>query len=237
MILPNSALRSAFIVALVTAIPANAAPKPISQRSTPELSLAAQLQLADTTVERYQLLPKDEDFVYDFNKGESFFANRKSFPALTGYGTSFSLSSIPACSMSFVHLHPRATELFALTSGRVLTEMVPEGNILDSDKKQRVIRTELHPGMMTIFPAGSFHTQVNPDCEPANFTAALTAEDFGISLVADQTFSFTDDVIARTFAQSISGEDIDRVKHAIPGASLIRVEECLTKCGIQKRQV
>lgn len=139
--------------------------------------------------------------------------------------------------MSFVHLHPRATELFALTSGRVLTEMVPEGNILDSDKKQRVIRTELHPGMMTIFPAGSFHTQVNPDCEPANFTAALTAEDFGISLVADQTFSFTDDVIARTFGQSISGKDIDRVKDAIPGATLIRVEECLSKCGIQKRQV
>lgn len=47
------------------------------------------------TVERYQLLPKDEDFVFDFNKGESFFANRKSFPALTGYGTSFSLSALP----------------------------------------------------------------------------------------------------------------------------------------------
>ncbi|CAI7606345.1 unnamed protein product [Penicillium pancosmium] len=218
MILPNSALRSALVVALVTALPANAAPTLVSQRSTPELSLPAQLQLADTTVERYQLLPKDEDFVYDFSKNPDLpFAN--------------------PCSMSFVHLHPRATELFALTSGRVLTEMVPEGNILDSDKKQRVIRTELHPGMMTIFPAGSFHTQVNPDCEPANFTAALTAEDFGISMVADQTFSFTDDVIARTFGQSISGKDIDRVKDAIPGATLIRVEECLSKCGIQKRQV
>lgn len=48
MILPNFALRSALVVALVTALPANAAPTLVSQRSTPELSLPAQLQLADT---------------------------------------------------------------------------------------------------------------------------------------------------------------------------------------------
>ncbi|OQE24295.1 hypothetical protein PENSTE_c007G03840 [Penicillium steckii] len=235
MILPSLTIGSALVVALTTAFPANAAPRPMSTRSIPELSRTAQLQLADTTVDRYQILSKDEDFVFDFNKTQIPFANRKTFPALTGYGTSFSLGSLPACSMAFVHLHPRATELFALTSGHVLTEMVPEGNVLDADNKQRVISTELHPGMMTIFPAGSFHTQVNPDCEPASFAAALTAEDFGISMVADQTFSLTDDVIARTFGESISGEDIDRVREAIPGATLIRVEECLKKCNIEKR--
>lgn len=139
--------------------------------------------------------------------------------------------------MSFVHLHPRATELFAITSGRVLSEMVPEAGVLDSNGKQRVIRNELSQGMLTIYPAGSFHTQVNPDCEPAHFTAAFTSEDFGISLVADQTFAFSDDVIAATFGQSIAGEDIDKVRHAIPGNVLIKVEECLSKCGKQKRQV
>lgn len=41
--------------------------------------------------------------------------------------------------------------------------------------------------------------QVNPDCEPANFTAAFTAENSGISLVANQTFAVSDDVIAATF--------------------------------------
>lgn len=48
MILPNSALRSALAVALVTALPTNAAPALMSERSTPELSLTAQLKLADT---------------------------------------------------------------------------------------------------------------------------------------------------------------------------------------------
>lgn len=49
-----------------------------------------------SAAERYQLLPKDEDFVFDFNKNAELpLANRKSFPALTGYGASFSLSQLP----------------------------------------------------------------------------------------------------------------------------------------------
>lgn len=115
--------------------------------------------------------------------------------------------------------------------------MVPEVGVLDSEGKQRVIHAELGPGMMTVFPAGSFHTQVNPDCEPANFTAALTAEDFGIGLVAAQTFAFSDDVIAGTFGKSVAGEDIEKVRDAIPGDVVIKVEECLAKCGKEKRSV
>lgn len=139
--------------------------------------------------------------------------------------------------MAYLHLHPRASELFVINSGRVISQMVPEAGVLDTEGKQRVIHAELGPGMMTIFPAGSFHIQVNPDCEPANFTAALTSEDFGIGLVASQTFSFSDDVIAGTFGQSVAGEDIDKVRNAIPGDVVIRVEECLAKCGKEKRSV
>lgn len=78
---------------------------------------------------------------------------------------------------------------------------------------------------------------MNPDSEPANFTAAFTAEDSGISLVGDQTFAFSDDIFAAPFGQSIAGEDIDKVRHAIPGNILIKVEECLSKYGRQKRQM
>lgn len=44
----NTSLGSVLIVALAIAIPANAVPRPLSQRTTPDLSLTAQLQLADT---------------------------------------------------------------------------------------------------------------------------------------------------------------------------------------------
>lgn len=137
--------------------------------------------------------------------------------------------------MAFLHLHPRATELFSLSSGHILSEMVPEAAAVDSEGNQRTINVELEPGMMTIYPAGSFHTQVNPDCEPANFTAAFNSEEFAVGLVAKQVFSLSDDVIGRTFGQSIAGEDIEKVRDAIPTSMAIKVEECLEKCGKEKR--
>lgn len=114
--------------------------------------------------------------------------------------------------------------------------MVPEVAATDSEGKQRTISVELGPGMVTVYPAGSFHTQVNPDCEPANFTAAFNSEEFAVGLVAKQTFSFSDAVIGRTFGQSIAGEDIEKVRDAIPMTMAIAVDECLKKCGKEKRQ-
>jgi hypothetical protein len=46
--LAGSALSSVLAVVLVFALPAKAAPRQIMRRSTPELSLTAQLQIADT---------------------------------------------------------------------------------------------------------------------------------------------------------------------------------------------
>lgn len=137
--------------------------------------------------------------------------------------------------MNFVHLHPRATELFAVTSGRLHSEMVPEGGVVDSDGKPRVIKNDLSAGQVTVYPAGSFHTQVNPDCEPAGFAAAFNAEDYGISVIANQTLAFSDDIVAATFGKTVSGEDVDKVRDMLPGGALIVIEDCLKKCNIKKR--
>ncbi|KAL4883589.1 RmlC-like cupin domain-containing protein [Aspergillus karnatakaensis] len=219
---------------LALALQATAAPQHITQRDNSDLSLTAQLRLADTATERYALLPDDKDFVFDFYNTDNPIATTANFPPLVGTGISFNVGQLPACSMSFVHLHPRATELFNLVSGHVLSEMIPE-SVFDTEGNQRVIKTELNPGQLTIFPAGSFHTQINPDCEPANFTAAFTSDEFSVSMVARQVFSFTDDVISATFGQTIAGEDIEKVRDAIPTTLAIKVEECLSKCGKEKR--
>jgi hypothetical protein len=65
--------------------------------------------------------------------------------------------------------------------------------------------------------------------------ATFASEDFGTGQIADETVALSDDVIAATFGQSIAGEDIDRVRDAIPQSIALGVEECLNKCGIQKR--
>ncbi|PLB41877.1 germin family protein [Aspergillus candidus] len=228
----ETSLHSLFAVMVAVALPATAAPQPITKSSTSELSLTAKLRLADSATERYNLLPKDEDFVFKFSEKEPV-ASTQNFPALVGVGASFSVGDLPGCSMSFLHLHPRATELLTVTKGRVLTEMVPEA-VVDSKGNQRVIRAELKPGMVTVFPAGSFHTQVNPDCDTASFVAAFNNEEFSVGLVAQQAFALSDDVIAGNLGQSIAGEDIEKVRKAIPKSAAIEVEKCLAKCGKKK---
>jgi hypothetical protein len=78
---------------------------------------------------------------------------------------------------------------------------------------------------------------VNPDCEPANFTAAFTSEEFSASLVAGQLFGFSNDVLENTFGGSVEGEDIEQLRGAIPESALVLVEECLAKCGKEKRAI
>ncbi|KAL2869103.1 germin family protein [Aspergillus lucknowensis] len=223
--------------ALALALPTTAAPQPLTGRAESDLSLQAQLRLAETTTERYDLIPNDEDFVFDFSTSDSPVATSQNWPALIAADAraSFSIGQLEACSMAFLHLHPRATELFSLSAGRILSHMVPQAGVLDSEDMQRVISVELTPGKVTVYPAGSFHTQVNPDCEPANFTAAFNSEEFAAGIVAPQVFSLPDDVISRTFGQSIAGEEIEKVRDAIPKEIAIKVDECLAKCGKEKR--
>jgi hypothetical protein len=138
--------------------------------------------------------------------------------------------------MAALHLHPRSAELFLLVSGRVITEMVPEIGVLNANGTQRAIRTELSPNMMTVFPMGSLHMQMNPDCEPALTVTGFMDEDPSVGLVAPEQFSIPDAFIAAGFGNGIAGADIDRVRHLIPQGPAITIDECLKKCNIKKRQ-
>ncbi|KAG7125899.1 Spherulin-1A like protein [Verticillium longisporum] len=213
--------------------------------STPTTSLTKQLRLADNAAEYFSLLPNNEDFIFNFNQpqpkpgkgGELVAANRVTFPALVGTSSGMALGRVDPCGMNTLHVHPRSAELQMVISGRLITEMVPENGILNADGSRRVIRTELCPFMMTPFYQGSIHTQFNPDCEPAVFVASFANEDFGTLQALDGSFAMSDDVIAAAFGQSIAGEDIDRVRGAIPASIALGVEECLTKCGLAKRSI
>ncbi|KAJ6164446.1 RmlC-like cupin domain-containing protein [Penicillium chermesinum] len=223
----RSILASAIVLAL--SLSADAAPHRIAERSASDLSLPVQLQLAPNSIERYKLLPKNEDFVFDFNKTTVPVANRQNFPALINTGVAFT------CGMTFLHLHPRATELFAVTSGSLYSEMVPEGGVTDANGTERMIKNTLQAGQMTIYPAGSFHTQVNPNCEAAGFAAAFNADDYGFTVVANQTLALDDEIVAASFGKTVSGEDVDSIRDSLPGGVLIMVEDCLKKCGMKKR--
>ncbi|KAI1029557.1 hypothetical protein LB503_008074 [Fusarium chuoi] len=208
------------------------------QGKTSEVSLTTKLRLADTFIDRYSLLPGDKDFLFNFNFNStpSAIANSLTFPALTGSGLSLASAQIPGCSMIMLHTHPRASELFAVMSGRVYTEAVPEAGVLDAEGKPRVIRNEISAGQATIFYQGTKHYQVNPDCEPASAIAAFPSEDIGFAAVAPGLFSIKDDAIIRLLGEAVDGEDIEKIRASIPMDMGIKVDECLAKCGKQKRQ-
>lgn len=206
-----------------------------STPATDAAALSTKLQTA-TGPERYALLPQDSDFVFDFNTSPVPIADRTTFPALSGLGAAMALGSLPACGMSFVHLHPRASEIFAMTSGeRVLTQTVPElgAGPTAPDGRPRVIRAELSPGQATVFPAGAFHTQVNPTCTEASFAAGFGgSDDPGFALPAAQTFQFDDGIVEASLGGSVGAADLERIRAAIPREMVIMVERCREECGM-----
>ncbi|KAK4169756.1 RmlC-like cupin domain-containing protein [Cladorrhinum sp. PSN259] len=198
------------------------------------LSQTAQLQLADTGIDRYSLL-KDEDFIFDFNKAPFPLANRKFFPALTGTNLAIAPAVFPPCSIAALHIHPRSAEIFLVLSGRVMTEMVPETGAVDprDGNRPRVIRTELTGNQTTVFPQGSLHMQMNPECTPAHVVAAFSSDDPGATLIVPGVFSLDEELTVDSFGGALSGEDVERIKGVIPQGAIFEVEECRKKCGQQ----
>ena len=45
----------------------------------------------------------------------------------------------------------------------------------------------------------------------------------------------SDETVAAVFGQAIDGADVDKFRKAIPASVAFGVEECLVKCGINKR--
>jgi hypothetical protein len=227
------------IAAAILAHSTIAAPAPRAAPAPP--TLTQQLFVADTAAARFDLLPEDTDFVFDFNNstlkgvgglgGDLAVANRHFFPALVGTGSGMAVGFLGPGGFNTPHVHPRATELQIVISGTVKTEMVPENGVLDGKHGRRVISNTLSAFMMQPFYQGSIHTQFNPSCsENATFVASFNSEDFGVGQVPDELFAMSDDVLSAAFGQAIDAADLDKFRAAIPVSIAKGVEACLATC-------
>lgn len=122
-------------------------------------------------------------------------------------------------------------------SGHLMTQTIPEFGVVDAKGKPRVIHTDLTTNMMTVFHQGAFHTQINPECEPATSITAFNSEDGGFGFIADQVFALDNDILGAQLGNVISGADIDLVRQHLPQGFGARIDACLKKCNIPKRQV
>ena len=250
----NSIIASAVLAYVAVAAPTSPEPAPTTTVAPAPLastgpSLTQQLFLADTAADRFTLLPKDEQFKFAFNNpalkdkggkgGDLIAANRMTFPALVGTGSGMAVGFLKGCGFNTPHVHPRATELQIVTQGVLQTEMVPENGVFnkpgDPTSGRRVIKNTINQFEMQPFYQGSVHTQFNPTCHPAVFVASFNSEDFGAGQVSDELFAISPNVVTAAFGEAIDGADINNFKATIPTSIARGVEECLTKCGIEKR--
>ncbi|KAM3456967.1 hypothetical protein MY3296_001337 [Beauveria thailandica] len=231
------------IIAAVLAMSTTTVSAPTNQtKPGAELSKAARLRMADSFAERYGILADDKDFVFDLGQnGFQSIANRQTFPAMVGTGTSIAAAKFPGCSISKLHIHPRAAEMLVVLSGRLVTETMPELGAVGADgqtqQQQRVIRNELAPSTLTVFDQGALHTQINAECDDATALTVFSAEDGGFGFVADQAFALPDDVIATQLGDAISGADIDRIRAALPAGVAAQIDACVKRCKIEKRHL
>lgn len=124
--------------------------------------LVRSLRTSPTDLDKLSILPKDEDWTFNYfahrfftrNPGGVVNANAATFPATVGNGMTMAWISLGACAMLPPHYHARASNYVVSIEGTTETYMTLENGA-------RVVKTTLAPGMMTIFPQGSLHTMQN----------------------------------------------------------------------------
>lgn len=137
-----------------------------------------------------------------------------------------------ACTIAAVHIHPRAAEIFYVVSGKVQTRMIPESGVIDPiTKRQRVVKNVLTANQTTIFPQGSFHMQMNAECQPATVVVAFSSDDPGASLIIPGLFELDDELLLDSFGGSLTKADLGKIRGVLEVDPIFQVEECKKKCG------
>ncbi|PSN64485.1 RmlC-like cupin, partial [Corynespora cassiicola Philippines] len=234
--------------------PATTPIPPAPPATEDKVKLFGDLFTAPTAVKRFQRLLTDagslisgdalkQRVVFDFNGaqpakgalgGATKAANIETFPILTGLGLSTTVGFLDACGMNTPHVHPRATEFLTLTSGTLDFGYVLENGLVDAGNNAEVAN-RLQQFQGTVFPMGSIHYQVNPNCEPATFVASLNSEDPGTSQVAQGFFGLNAGVVDATlgFPGQINGKNFEEFRGVIPANIARGIDECLVKCGLK----
>ncbi|KAI9786163.1 MAG: hypothetical protein M1839_007573 [Geoglossum umbratile] len=190
---------------------------------------------APTQLDRLNLLPLDDDWLFDFTEQPSYTfepgsvvnANAATFPAAVGNHLTMALINLGPCSILPPHYHPRASNYVVAVSGTTDTYFVQENGA-------RLVRNTLTPGRMTIFPQASVHTMVNTGCTNAQLVSALSSEDAGTHNIANSLFVFPFNITA--IALGFPECDLAKLAEGIPlvgTGSFAGSKECLAHCRIK----
>ena len=200
--------------------------------------LVAKLRMANTNLDRLALLPKDEDWLFDFTKDDKYTfspggvvnANAATFPATVGQGMTMAMLNLGPCSMLPPHLHPRATNFVVAVSGQTRTFMINENGA-------RTVTEVLTPGKMTIFPQGSVHSMMNIGCENAQLISALNSDDTGTTNLANAFFSLPSNITGPIVGAGVNTQSIFNQVPGVGTGAAFGPEQCIAACRAKGKMV
>ena len=208
----------------------------VDKDSNPDL--VAKLRMANTNLDRLALLPKDEDWLFDFTKSDKYTfapggvvnANAATFPATVGQGMTMAMLNLGPCSMLPPHIHPRATNFVVAVSGETRTFMINENGA-------RTVTEVLTPGKMTIFPTGSVHSMMNIGCENAQLISALNSDDTGTTNLANAFFSLPSNITNPIVGAGVNTAGIYAQVPAVGTGSAWGPEQCRAACRAKGKMI
>ncbi|KAI1608604.1 RmlC-like cupin domain-containing protein [Exophiala viscosa] len=200
--------------------------------------LVAKLRMANTNLDRMDLLPDNSDWVFDFTKQDKYTfspggvvnANAATFPATVGQGMTMAMLNLGPCSMLPPHLHPRATNYVVAISGTTMTYMIAENGA-------RTVTETLNAGQMTIFPQASIHTMMNIGCENAQLISALNSDDTGTTNLANAFFSLPQNITGTVIGGGLNVATIDGRLPDIGTGSNYGPEACIAACAAKGKMI
>lgn len=138
------------------------------------------------------------------------FATFQNLPGLTGLGLTAVVFEFGPASQISPHTHPRATEIFWVTSGTIDVGFVDTNNDL--------FETTLSTGDLFVFPKGLLHWQRNNQWSTGSGFSALSSEGPGTLLIANALFTagghgIPDNVLAS--ALGIDTGTVDSIKKGL----------------------
>ncbi|XP_031475413.1 putative germin-like protein 2-1 [Nymphaea colorata] len=137
--------------------------------------------------------------------------NVQKIPGLNTLGISLARVDFAPKGLNPPHIHPRGTEILVVLEGCLYVGFVT------SNPENRLFTKKLYKGDVFVFPQGLIHFQQNIGEEDAVAIAALSSQNPGAIIIANDVFgakpSISDDLLAKAF--QVDKKVIDELQSAL----------------------
>ncbi|KAF9668137.1 hypothetical protein SADUNF_Sadunf15G0097200 [Salix dunnii] len=134
------------------------------------------------------------------------------FPGLNTLGISIARTDLEVNGLMVPHSHPRASEMFFVSTGVVIAGFI--------DTQNELFQKTLKPGEVFVFPQGLLHFCINDGFNSAIVFSVLNSQNPGVVKIADASFESDEAMINELVRKIKSAAALEINAHGIQNATL-----------------